>query len=108
MSRDEKFSKGLESEDDIIHRNKLINEAHLIVTINYYPWCLPFREKKSFGFKSTRGSDNHLYWYPYEPQAIDTSNTYKEGRDADDNLSNFLLSVKKAEMIHSISCASHS
>jgi hypothetical protein len=45
-----------------------IARANVIVMVSYYPFYLPLRRQKLFGFRTAQGSDGQLYWrsYPVE------------------------------------------
>jgi hypothetical protein len=62
---DEKYT--LRLEDVMVIANTPIVRASVIVIVGYYPWYLPVRLYKRFGFLSAKGSDGTLYWRPYSP-----------------------------------------
>jgi hypothetical protein len=48
-----------------------ITYLNIVVRIGYYPYYLPFRQYKLFGFRSWRGTtDGKLYWRDYTPDPI--------------------------------------
>jgi hypothetical protein len=60
FSMDENYT--LRLEDMFRVTNSPISRANLIVTISYYPWYLPWRGYRAFGFRTVSGSDEKLYW----------------------------------------------
>jgi hypothetical protein len=42
-----------------------IKRANVQIIVRFYPWYLPIRFDKRFGFKTVKGTDGLLYWVAY-------------------------------------------
>jgi hypothetical protein len=72
------YTTGLGDHTLLFPPNTQINYLNIVVRIGYYPYYLPFRQYKLFGFRSWRGTtDDKLYWRDYTPDPIPLSGRYR-------------------------------
>jgi hypothetical protein len=68
LNMDGKFITRLEDWVRIQNNSKPISRFNAVIRFDYYPWYIPFRDYKLFGFRSAKGEDGLFYWRPFEPQ----------------------------------------
>jgi hypothetical protein len=65
------YTTGLGDHTFFLPPNAQITYLNIVIRIGYYPYYLPFRQYKLFGFRSWRGTtDGKLYWRDYTPDPI--------------------------------------
>jgi len=68
LNMDEKFVTRLEDWLAFTNKPPKLSRVNVLIRFSYYPWYLPFRGYRTFGFRSTKGSDGAFYLRPYDPE----------------------------------------
>jgi hypothetical protein len=66
---DKKFITRLEDWITVTGKERPITRMNVLIRMSYYPWYIPLRLHRVFGFQSAKGSDGAYYWRPYDPQS---------------------------------------
>jgi hypothetical protein len=66
---DKKFITRLEDWITVTVKEHPITRMNVLIRMSYYPWYIPLRLHRVFGFQSAKGSDGVYYWRPYDPQS---------------------------------------